>query len=457
MFYLAFQNLKSRPVRSLLAIIGVTVAIFAMVGLFSVSAGLDKMVSSTLNRVPGFVAMQRGAPIPLFSTLPASWMKEIDEIPGVRVVSPECWARVNVINGKIIVSPPRLLCGTDIKRRNLLKTSVYRKDVFAGNFLTEDDIGTNNCVVSKQIAEEFKRDVGGILNVNGHDMKIVGIYQTGSLLLDVAIITDIDVFRRMTRFDEESVSSFYIEQDGTVDDDTLAKAIREKFADRNIDEADFMSSVNRIVYESAGNPLQIAGRTLSSAFGLDEFSSPPSTVPPDNKTSQTETEADPSRPDDNSEEDVLENGPMEVRLAVQWASRFESLSKDLDIFLTLMTCIGVVIAVVCVVNTMLMSVSERVVEFGILRANGWSRRDIGLLIACESGVLGIVGGIAGSAFGWIGVQVVNALFPTRLELYAGPALLSFGIIFSAVLGIIGGLYPAIWAMRQSPLEAIRRG
>ena len=57
-----------------------------------------------------------------------------------------------------------------------------------GRFLTLEDRGTTNAVISKQIAEEFGRGVGQTLQVQGHDLRIVGIYHCGSLLLDVAII-----------------------------------------------------------------------------------------------------------------------------------------------------------------------------------------------------------------------------------------------------------------------------
>ena len=69
MFKLAFQNLLSRPVRSFLALMGLTVAIVGMVGLFSVAEGIDDMVHRTFDQIPGLGAMQPGAPIPLFSRL----------------------------------------------------------------------------------------------------------------------------------------------------------------------------------------------------------------------------------------------------------------------------------------------------------------------------------------------------------------------------------------------------
>ena len=56
-----------------------------------------------------------------------------------------------------------------------------------------------------------------------------------------------------------------------------------------------------------------------------------------------------------------------------------------------------------------------------------------------------------------GTSIVNSTWPDRLQLYASPSLLIFSFFFSTFLGISGGLYPATWAMKLSPMEAIRRG
>src|ERR1700689_4077873 len=107
MLKFAVRNLLSRPLRSLLSLVGLTVAIMGMIGLFSVAGGLNQMVSDTFGRIKGLVAMQPGSPIPLFSRLPAAWGAEIARVPGVHIVSPEIWTRANVIDGKTIISPPR--------------------------------------------------------------------------------------------------------------------------------------------------------------------------------------------------------------------------------------------------------------------------------------------------------------------------------------------------------------
>jgi putative ABC transport system permease protein len=79
------------------------------------------------------------------------------------------------------------------------------------------------------------------------------------------------------------------------------------------------------------------------------------------------------------------------------------------------------------------------------------------LVGFESALLGFCGGVLGIIVGWLGTLVVNAQFPTRIHLYASPKLLVASLLFSVVLGILAGLYPASRAARMTPMEAIRRG
>src|SRR4029079_13660309 len=114
MLRFALKNLLSRPVRSLLALCGLTVAIAGMVGLFSVAEGIEDSVARPFGKVPGLTVMQPGAPIPLFSRIPTAWGEELRAIGGVHVVHPEVWSRAHVIDGKPTLSPPRFLFGSDL-------------------------------------------------------------------------------------------------------------------------------------------------------------------------------------------------------------------------------------------------------------------------------------------------------------------------------------------------------
>ncbi len=453
MFSFALKNILSRPTRSALAVVGMTVAILGMVGLFSIAEGLDQVVGSTLNRVPGFVAMQRGAPIPLFSTLPRAWTEELEAIPGVRAVSPECWIRANVIDGKMIISPPRLLCGSDIIRRNRLNIGIYREDIVEGRYLEEQDVGTLNCVISKPIAKEHNKKVGDPIEVNGQQLNIVGIYFTGSILLDVAIIMDANRFRELARFDEQTVSSFYIEQDGSVPDDVLLQRIKDHFRGRG--PGNFRGSMLFSGSDSKENPLTSFIKQIDQALKQKPGKSNSKSLG-HSKQKKESAKRSSRTPGTSKKEGTVADDPMEVRLAADWSGRINKFAEDLDLALGILTSLGLFIAVVSIINTMLMSVTERVGEFGILRANGWSKWDLIRLITFESLLLGIAGGLIGTVLGWTMTLIVNASFPTKFELYASPNLLVFAFCFSAILGVVSGLYPAIWAAQLKPMEAIRR-
>ncbi|MFK7778580.1 MAG: ABC transporter permease [Gimesia sp.] len=452
MFKFAIRNLLSRSLRSFLCLMGLTIAIAGMVGLFSIAGGLEKTVSQTFGKITGIVAMQPGAPIPLFSRIPRSWGEEIGKIPGVSIVNPEIWSRVNIIEGKPVISPPRFLFGTELPTRLQLKNGIYREAIYTGRFLSLEDQGTLNTVISKQIAEQHQKQLGDTIDVNGQEMTIVGIYESGSILLDVAIILDIEVVRDITRFDPESVSCFYLEQSGDVDNDELVKNIKDHFVGREL--ASWQPASLALANASQSNILKTLmnkiDRSLKGTPNSKPNESNEAQVKNKNQTQVNATQ-NPLKKNDK------ESSALEVRSASDWGKRLETFTADLDIFLGLMTGIGVLIAILSIINTMLMSVIERIVDFGILKANGWSNRDVMLLITTESSLLGLVAGILGGQLGLVAIYIVNWKFASQVHLYASPGLLLFGVVFSTSLGIVGGLYPAWWTTRMTPIDAIRRG
>lgn len=458
MFRFAFRNLISRPVRSLLALCGLTIAIMGMVGLFSVARGIEATIANTFGRIPGLAVMQPGAPVPLFSRIPTAWGDEIGAIPGVHVVAPEIWSRAHLVEGKPNFSPPRLVCGIDPAKHSALNFSVYRTALKEGRFLEAGDIGKNRTVISRPIATQCRKGVGETIRVDGADLEIVGIYECGSLVLDVTIIIDMQLARRMMRINSDSVCAFYVEPGEGVDRHELANRIKQHFRGRALPPWQPSSWSTENVM-SGGSPLGMLFSSLVERAGVqpvgkssDVQSPGAASLKPAPAASNTASLAK-----GDAEKSPTEELLLEVRTAEDWSREFQKFSADLDLFLMIMTSIGVTIAVLGIVNTMLMSVTERFIEFGILKANGWSDGDVLRLIAGESAILGISGGVLGCVFGWLGTLAVNARWPTRLHLYASPGLLVFSLCFSIVVGVLGGLYPAIWAARMRPMDAIRRG
>lgn len=464
----ALSNLLNRKARSILALLGLSVAIAGMVGLFSIVEGLDRVTKDSFGRIPGILVMQTGSPLPLFSRLPAEWEEDLQAVEGVKIVCPEIWVRVNVLEGKMILSPPRFLFGVDIERWNALRRALYRDDLVEGRFLNADDIGTRNVVVSRSIQEEMKLELGESFSINGQDATLVGVYETGSILIDVTIIMDIGSLREQARFDPAAVSAYYVEAVDEERSEEVIEQIRDAFRGREGDR--WVPS--SVVMSPDENPLE----TMIDGFDRWLKSAAEQYAPDSEQNSDSKSETDPEpasdvkaaekteperssgeKPDIEKRLQVDESIPIDVQTADAWGERFGDFMSDLDFIMLILTSIGMTIAALGIVNTMLMSVSERIIEIGILKANGWSKRNVLSLISYESGILGFGGGCLGSVLGWIATLIINASFPDRVELYASPQLLIFSIFFSTILGLLAGLYPAVWAMRMMPMDAIRRG
>jgi putative ABC transport system permease protein len=124
----------------------------------------------------------------------------------------------------------------------------------------------------------------------------------------------------------------------------------------------------------------------------------------------------------------------------------------------LVSTIAVFIGGIGMLNTMLMSVSERTREFGILRAIGWRRNRIVRMVLGESLVLSFVGAVLGCVFGAIIAKGLT-LAPDVSEWIEGnvtPSVIFQGFVVALAVGWIGGFFPALQGARMLPTEALRR-
>ena len=156
--------------------------------------------------------------------------------------------------------------------------------------------------------------------------QIIGIYETGSMILDVIIIMDIEMARTVLNEPKDSISCIYVEGDNPADNGALAAAIEKAhpgFDARSMNEAQ---------------------------------------------------------------------------------ANFSSLMGQMDTFLLMTVSLALTVGIVGIINTMLMSTTERFVEFGVLRTNGWSQGNILALVTLESAYLGLLAGLVGCALAWIGTH-----------------------------------------------------
>ncbi|MFC2103698.1 ABC transporter permease, partial [Bacteroidota bacterium] len=153
-------------------------------------------------------------------------------------------------------------------------------------------------------------------------------------------------------------------------------------------------------------------------------------------------------------------------LAPELAMMYDYLIIELEIFL------GIIMVALLfgITNTMLMSVLDRVREFGVLLAVGMKRLRVFLLIMIETVILSMFGGIIGMALGSITIYYFSdkgidlTLFSEGLAQYGMPTILYpvlplyfYGVLTIMILvtAFFAAVYPSIKTMRLHPATAIR--
>jgi putative ABC transport system permease protein len=403
------RNLIRRPIRTILTLIGLSVPVLGVLGLFSLSSGIRNLLDDTLAQVQGILVLRENAPIDLFSELPAGMAETLSTVPGVRVVAPQVWKIAPAIEGRSLIprSAARVhgdsrqltlqglldhleIEGQDVAAHARLHRDVYRSKLLppnrgGGRFLDPRDIAQPHIVISTKIARDFPgprgdpRAVGDQLRIGGQLFTIIGIYETGSLFLDGIIVMDMTTCRRLLNLNDHTVSCFLVEPADLARTDEVADAIK-----RAIPGVD--------------------ARTMSEfRIGVGQFLS------------------------------------------------------QLDLLLLIVISLALVVGSVGILNTMLMSTSERLAEFGILRTNGWSRGELLRLVLCESVSLGLLAGILGCLLALVALIALNPLLEGGVRLIMSGRLLLLGLGLAIVLGTLGGLYPAWRVSRLAPMESIRKG
>ncbi len=142
-----------------------------------------------------------------------------------------------------------------------------------------------------------------------------------------------------------------------------------------------------------------------------------------------------------------------VRTQQEIADAANATTKIMRMLLGTVACVSLVIGGIGIMNIMLVSVTERTREIGIRMAVGAKGRDILLQFLIEAITLSLIGGTLGILLGIAGSKILSANlgWPVLISLFW--MLVAF--IFSALVGIVFGFYPAWKASRLDPIDALR--
>ncbi|MEE9212855.1 MAG: ABC transporter permease, partial [Phycisphaeraceae bacterium] len=142
-----------------------------------------------------------------------------------------------------------------------------------------------------------------------------------------------------------------------------------------------------------------------------------------------------------------------MRNRTEFLATAQETTQTFTFLLAGIAAVSLLVGGIGIMNIMLVSVTERTREIGVRKALGATRRNIMLQFLVEAVTLCMLGGLVGILFGSGGAYALARLqgWPTAISLQA----VGMAFVFSAVVGIFFGLWPARRASTLDPIEALR--
>ncbi len=362
-------SLGRRPMRTVLTVIGIAVAVGSFIALVGMSRALEKAwVNSLDDRGTHLLVTRKGVVELLTASIKEDIGEQLQDIRGVRAVAGELVDLVTLKSGQAVLitgwSPESYLWQTlNIVRGNL------------PDFNSSEEV-----MLGQACSESLGKEVGDTVLVRDKEFIVSGVFRESGVMTNGTIVFPLNVMQDM------------IEKPETV-------------------------TVFNLLIDHPDQPLKVEAlrNDLGEAFEDLLF---------------TETD-----------QIAESNHMMQLFRAMAWGT----------------STIALVIALVVIVNTLLMTVSEQKRQIGILSAVGWSSERILAVVITEGFLLALFGSIAGSVLGIYGLHYLASM--PQMQGFLQPEITLRMVLevcgATCVLGILGGLYPALRAIRINTVDALR--
>ena len=400
LFKFAISNAFRRKGIAIFAILGAALGIALMTVLLSISQGMDKQMNNMMEEMAGGVAVYPAAD-PLDFMMPSSIGMPIeyaDEISGIKIDGEQAVSRVHPLMTYFIATEDynfgdpmgTLMRGLDLEVEVEPDDPVYAGNIIEGRSLTP---GSVDEVIIGILAQKAAR---------GGDYAQVG----GTMELPVRggnvpsnIVTVVGIFET-----GNTVYDFSLYTDlGTAH--TLMPIIAT-------DEVNFISveaaELDYVTYVSDTIVEMFQDRAV----------------------------------------------PVSATVATELLEGFQEMMGTMDSFLWIVSLVAAIAGGISIFIVMLLSVIERTKEFGIVKASGWSNRNIITSVVVQSITISMLGAAIGLAIGYLGGQGIDAYIAMDVAAITWRLIL-FIAVFGIIAGVVGGLYPALRAARVSPIESMR--
>jgi len=421
------RNLWRRKFRTFLTMFGIAIGIFAFTVMGSMALKLNKMISGGKRYITGQISiMPKGS---LYGTgggsiLPIDTLNKISKVDGVEAVSAGVELSLEEPDpdnptGSMSFGIPPTIEGMDLnssfKNRNW-----ETMDMKEGRMIEKGD-GDDKIAVGITIATDKKLKVGDKFKIRGKEFNIVGVIDRTMTGPDSYVMMPIGPAREMLIESNPFLKSLKQRSDeaAKISDSALAKMPEE--------------TKKQIVEAKAFKTEDV--NTMAAASWKEGADS--------------EEVADRIKNQFKDEVSVLSPKKMG-----------EEIDKGTLVFNAIIlgsALIALIVGGFSIINTMVMSISERTKEIGIKKSLGASNKSILWEYTLEAGVIGLIGGLIGIGLGLLVIIAINTkTAASGAEIFLIDRNYLFGVVaFSFVLGILAGIIPAYRASRLKIVDAIR--
>ena len=397
-FFLAFNNLKRRKLRSWLTMIGIFIGIAAVVALISLGQGLQNAIEEQFEQLGSdkIIIMPKGMGFPGTATsesliLTSKDLKIIENIRGVEYAFGYLIKQGQAkYKEKSVINYATGINAEDFE----LMIEMGGLSIIDGRKLEKGDkfkvvVGYNH--VYKDTWDKPLR-VGNTIEIEGYDFKVVGVMsKIGNNIDDNLLYVSKDVLKEILNVEDEE-SQIIVKASSGFDPLDIAETIERKLR-----------------------------KLRDEKEGQETFS---------------------------------------VQTSEQLLESFSNIFGIVQAVLVGIAAISLLVGGVGIMNTMYTSVLERTKEIGTMKAVGAKNSDILFIFLFESGLLGLVGGAIGIGIGYslgkgaeylatqaLGTNLLRAAFPWYLIIGA--------LLFSFFIGTLSGILPALQAAKLKPADALR--
>ena len=398
----ALSSLSANKLRSSLTILGIVIGVGAVIAMVAIGRGATSSVTSSISSIGTNLIFVSAGSAPGSTTtvrnpktLTLDDAKALANSTAVAAVAP-------IIQGRFDVTYSSQTDSTEVTGVTSGYQTVRSATLSEGTFITDAQVSGRQSVAvigadtAKTLFSRTTNLVGQLIKINGQQFHIVGVLKAkgGSTSSSTDDIVLIPITTAQTR-------------------------LMHRFTADSVDSIQVQATSADKVNDAVNQITQILSLRHGTKVGVNDFT---------------------------------------VRTQADILSTAQSITGVLTMFLGGIAGISLLVGGIGIMNIMLVSVTERTKEIGLRKALGARRRDILLQFLTESILLGMVGGLIGVGVAWGITEVVKVIATANnstINPQIGVDSVLLATIFSMVVGLLFGLYPANRAARLMPVEALR--